>query len=38
VRLSLYSDEATLTDVQIDATVKAVLDHLALKLSARLRT
>jgi phenylalanyl-tRNA synthetase beta chain len=38
VRLSLYSEEATLTEVQIDATVKAVLDHLALKLSARLRT
>ena len=38
VRLTLNSDEATLTDVQIDATVKAVLDHLALKLSARLRS
>ena len=38
VRLSLSSEEATLTEVQIDATVKAVLDHLALKLSARLRT
>jgi phenylalanyl-tRNA synthetase beta chain len=38
VRLSLYSDEATLTEAQIDSTVKAVLDHLALKLSARLRT
>jgi phenylalanyl-tRNA synthetase beta chain len=38
VRLTLYSDEATLTDVQIEATVKAVLDHLAIKLSARLRT
>jgi phenylalanyl-tRNA synthetase beta chain len=38
VRLTLNSDEATLTDVQIEATVKAVLDHLAAKLSARLRT
>jgi phenylalanyl-tRNA synthetase beta chain len=38
VRLSLSSDEATLTDVQIESTVKAVLDHLALKLSARLRS
>jgi phenylalanyl-tRNA synthetase beta chain len=37
VRLSLYSDEATLTDTQIEATVKAVLDHLSAKLSARLR-
>ncbi len=38
VRLTLNSDEATLTDVQIEATVKIVLDHLATKLSARLRT
>ncbi len=38
VRLTLNSDEATLTDVQIEATVKAVLDHLAAKLSARLRS
>jgi len=38
VRLTLYSEEATLTEVQIDATVKAVLDHLAFRLSARLRT
>jgi phenylalanyl-tRNA synthetase beta chain len=37
VRLSLYSDEATLTDTQIESTVKAVLDHLSKKLSARLR-
>jgi len=37
VRLSLYSDEATLTDIQIESTVKAVLDHLSKKLSARLR-
>ena len=38
VRLTLNSDEATLTDVQIESTVKAVLDHLASKLSARLRS
>jgi phenylalanyl-tRNA synthetase beta chain len=38
VRLTLNSEEATLTDVQIESTVKAVLDHLTLKLSARLRT
>jgi phenylalanyl-tRNA synthetase beta chain len=38
VRLTLYNEEATLTDVQIEATVKAVLDHLATRLSARLRT
>ncbi|MFM7004367.1 MAG: phenylalanine--tRNA ligase subunit beta [Limnohabitans sp.] len=38
VRLTLYSEEATLTDVQIEATVKAVLDHLANQLSARLRS
>jgi phenylalanyl-tRNA synthetase beta chain len=38
VRLVLNNDEASLTDVQIEFTVKAVLDHLAQKLSARLRT
>ncbi len=38
VRLTLNSEEATLTDVQIETTVKAVLDHLASKLSARLRS
>jgi phenylalanyl-tRNA synthetase beta chain len=38
VRLTLNGDEATLTDVQIEATVKAVLDHLAAKLAARLRS
>jgi phenylalanyl-tRNA synthetase beta chain len=38
VRLVLNNDEASLTDVQIESTVKAVLDHLAQKLSARLRT
>jgi phenylalanyl-tRNA synthetase beta subunit len=34
----LNSDDATLTDVQIEATVKSVLDHLATQLSARLRS
>jgi phenylalanyl-tRNA synthetase beta chain len=38
VRLVLNNDEASLTDVQIESTVKSVLDHLALKLAARLRT
>jgi len=38
VRLTLNSEESTLTDVQIESTVKAVLDHLTLKLSARLRS
>jgi phenylalanyl-tRNA synthetase beta chain len=38
VRLSMCSDEATLTEIQIESTVKAVLDHLSLKLSARLRS
>jgi phenylalanyl-tRNA synthetase beta chain len=38
VRLTLNSDDATLTDVQIEATVKSVLDHLATQLSARLRS
>ena len=38
VRLTLNNEESTLTDVQIESTVKAVLDHLTLKLSARLRS
>ena len=38
VRLTLNSEESTLTEVQIESTVKAVLDHLTLKLSARLRS
>ena len=38
VRLVLNSDEASLTDVQIESTVKSVLDHLALKIAALLRT
>jgi phenylalanyl-tRNA synthetase beta chain len=38
VRLVLNSEEASLTDVQIESTVKSVLDHLALKIAARLRT
>ena len=37
VRLVLSSDEATLTDDQIDAAVKAVVDRLQSALSARLR-
>jgi phenylalanyl-tRNA synthetase beta chain len=37
VRLTLNSDEATLTEQQIDGAVKAVLDQLKLGLSARLR-
>ncbi len=38
VRLTLNSEEATLTEVQIEAAMKAILDHLAKRLSARLRT
>ena len=38
VRLTLNSEEATLTEVQIEAAMKAILDHLAKSLSARLRT
>jgi phenylalanyl-tRNA synthetase beta chain len=37
VRLVLSSDEATLTDDQIDAAVKAVVDRLQTALGARLR-
>ncbi|RRD58122.1 phenylalanine--tRNA ligase subunit beta [Comamonadaceae bacterium OH2545_COT-014] len=37
VRLTLGSDDATLTDEQIDATVKAVLTQLERALGARLR-
>jgi phenylalanyl-tRNA synthetase beta chain len=37
VRLVLSSDEATLTDDQIDAAVKAVVDRLQSALGARLR-
>jgi phenylalanyl-tRNA synthetase beta chain len=37
VRLTLGCAEATLTDVQIDAAMTAVLAHLASQVSARLR-
>jgi len=37
LRLTLASAEATLTDDQIDAAVKAVLDRIASQLGARLR-
>jgi phenylalanyl-tRNA synthetase beta chain len=37
VRLTLGTAEATLTDVQIDAAMQAVLAHLATQVSARLR-
>lgn len=37
VRLTLHSDEATLTDEQIDAAMTAVIDQLARQVSGRLR-
>jgi phenylalanyl-tRNA synthetase beta chain len=37
VRLTLHSDQATLTDEQIDAAVQAVLQNLQRSLGARLR-
>jgi len=37
VRLTLASGEATLTDEQIDAAVKAIVDRVASQLGARLR-
>ena len=37
VRLVLGSDDATLTDEQIEAAIKAVLDNLGNSLQARLR-
>jgi len=37
VRLVLSSDEATLTEEQIDAAVQAVLARLQIDLGARLR-
>ena len=37
VRLSLHSDEATLTEAQIETTINAVLAQLSQQLSARLR-
>jgi phenylalanyl-tRNA synthetase beta chain len=38
VRLTLHSDEATLTDVQIDTVMNAVLSQLAQQVAARLRS
>jgi phenylalanyl-tRNA synthetase beta chain len=38
VRLTLHSDEATLTEAQIETTMNAVLTQLSQQLSARLRT
>jgi phenylalanyl-tRNA synthetase beta chain len=38
VRLSLYSDEATLTDLQIEAVMQSVVLALTQQLSARLRS
>jgi phenylalanyl-tRNA synthetase beta chain len=37
VRLSLHSDEATLTEAQIDTAMNAVLSQLTQQLAARLR-
>jgi phenylalanyl-tRNA synthetase beta chain len=37
VRLVLGSDEATLTDEQIEAAIKAVLENLGSTVQARLR-
>jgi phenylalanyl-tRNA synthetase beta chain len=37
VRLTLHSDEATLTDAHIDATMTAVLSQLTQQVAARLR-
>jgi phenylalanyl-tRNA synthetase beta chain len=37
VRLTLHSDEATLTDAQIDAAMAAVVDQLTRQVAARLR-
>ena len=38
VRLSLLSEEATLTEPQIESTIEVVLAALSAKLGARLRT
>jgi phenylalanyl-tRNA synthetase beta chain len=38
VRLTLHSDEATLTDAQIEATMAAVLEQLTTQVAARLRS
>jgi phenylalanyl-tRNA synthetase beta chain len=37
VRLTLNSDEATLTEAQIDAVMTAQITHLSAQISARLR-
>ena len=37
VRLVLCSDDATLTDEQIETTIRAVLENLQASLQARLR-
>ena len=37
LRLSLNSDEASLTEEQIEAVVKSILDQLTASLGARLR-
>jgi phenylalanyl-tRNA synthetase beta chain len=37
VRLTLNSDEATLTEAQIDAVMSAQISHLTAQLAARLR-
>ena len=38
VRLSLHSDEATLTEAQIDTVMNAVLAQLTQQVAARLRS
>jgi phenylalanyl-tRNA synthetase beta chain len=38
VRLTLHSDEATLTDTQIDTAMNAVLTQLTQQVAARLRS
>jgi phenylalanyl-tRNA synthetase beta chain len=37
VRLTLHSDEATLTDAQIEAAMAAVVQQLTAQVAARLR-
>jgi len=37
VRLTLGSEEASLTEAQIDSVMSAVVAHLTLQLAARLR-
>ena len=37
VRLALHSEEGTLTDVQIDTAMKAVIEQLTTQVAARLR-